>query len=315
MLATTLAACDKTETTSGATSKPATAAAKTTTAKAGPAGTTAAANVPARANPTPAAGGALTVNVAAGATSGGVWTPAFELRRVASDTNKGYLEAMQHCRDQNLMLCSTTQWERACATNAAVGKITSWTASWAGQSVALRGGDGCAATSVAAGSSKAESRAGLCCQRAIGIRGNSNASFRTRAHSEQLNWENALNTQDIGAIGKNIDVALEFDGTVLPRDKAINAQKAWWKAHPKQWTFFDVCDVKIADAWNPRPGMGRFFKPTTNALVHDCKTVAALGNKLTVVKMRFGRLNTDDGKTNKVVEIKHHARTRKLAPL
>jgi hypothetical protein len=262
-------------------------------------------------------GGSLTVRVSEGEADG-IWTPGYELRRIDSDTGRNYLDAMAHCRFKDLMLCSETQWERACKADAAVGKVASWTATWRGSKAVVRGGGGCGDEKTVDGASTSDDRAGLCCERAIGlVSGNTHPAFRKIAHIDQLAWENAVNSQNGAAIDGLIDQGLEFDGKVMAHSTAVKAQKSWWKAHPEQWTFFDVCNVTVEKAWNPRPAMGRFFElsQTIDALVHDCQTVAVVGDKLTVVKMRFARINTDDGKNNKVVEIKHHDRTRKLAPL
>lgn len=242
---------------------------------------------------------------------GDVWTGAFEARRVDGDTGLDYLKAAANCRAQSMNLCTEVQWQRVCEADEGLGKLESWTASWSGDGVVVRGGSGCGKRAVAPGGKTSKDRAGVCCSRAIGLKGsNTDIGFRSIAHTEQLTYEVAHNDKDVGKLAKLWDEELVFDGKPMANKAAASAQKSFFKGNPDQWMLFDVCEVSIGDMVS---GHGRNNK--ARGLVHDCSTVSVQGDKVTVLKMFFGRTKLTDQKTNRISEIKNHARTRKLSPL
>lgn len=253
--------------------------------------------------------------VPAGETDG-VWTAGYRVRRLAGDTGKSYLEAAELCRGQGMALCSDVQWSRACASDARVGALESWTASWAGDAVVVRGGGGCSARKTAPGGQGQTSRAGLCCERAIGIRsGNKNASFVEAAHADQLRFERALSAQDMTALDDIYGKGLFMEGNPdkgMTHDAALKAQRSWFTAHPKQWTLYDVCDASVANILCPEPAGKSVECP---GLVLDCDMVSVLGDQLTVVKQRVGWWKGEEEQKNHVWDIRHGKRSRKLAKL
>lgn len=68
------------------------------------------------------------------------FTLEFHVRRDDGDAGKTYDQAAASCRKAGRMLCTETQWMRACDEHSAIGKMESWTASRRGRTAVVRGG-------------------------------------------------------------------------------------------------------------------------------------------------------------------------------
>ena len=276
-----------------------------------------AATAPTPAAPAAAAGfGAATI--AAGPGPNGVWTAQFGLAASTPDRGRNYGQAMAQCQSAGKALCSETQWLKACQADGAVGNVESWTASWDGESVAVRGGSGCASRKLAPGGQADPARGAACCDRAIGIRGGTSDTFRSVAAADQLRYERALNAQDLRALDQIYGIALWFDqqagdSATMDHDGAVKAQASWFKAHPTQWTLYDVCDSSVGDVPSLNPGA--HGPMTTQGVVNDCVVVVMLGAELHVVNQRNGWFRNEGETENHLIHILHHGVIRKLAPL
>lgn len=262
-----------------------------------------------------AAAGFAAASVAAGE-SGGVWTGAFRAKRMADDAGKTYLQAAEACRDGGMELCTEIQWSRICESDATLGALASWTASWAGDVVVVRGGGGCDARKTVAASEVDAERAGVCCERAIGITTkNDSAAFVTTAHADQLRFERAINAQDLTALDDIFGRGVFMEGKAdkgMTHEAAMKAQKSWFAAHPRQWTLYDTCDAAVADIICPVPAGKSLECP---GLVMDCTMINFLGDELTVVKQRVGWWKDEGEPKNHVWDIRHGQRLRKLGKL
>lgn len=255
-------------------------------------------------------GKAISSKKIASSTSGGIWFPDFNTKRVLGDTGKDYFEAMQHCLDQNMALCTEDQWTRVCETTPEAAKLESWTASWSGTQAVVRGGSACSDRKTVAGSEKSATRAAVCCDRAVGIRSSSNpnAAFMKAAQLDQLKYENALNKRDLtGLEGQWDEGGVLLDGKQLSLSAMKSGQKSYWSAQNVKWTLYDVCEVSIGDI--------EVAERKEKGLIHDCRTVVRIGDKLSVMKQTLWRFKHDVSKPNRVTGIQHHAYTRKAQPL
>jgi hypothetical protein len=253
----------------------------------------------------------------------GIWLGTYSIERVKGDTGKGYIDAAEHCRSRSKMLCTESQWEKACKAHSDIGKLESWTASFDGEQVIVRGGaktgDGettaCDGRKTEGGGSGSPSRVAFCCDRAIAIKPSlPNPAFAMASHSGQLKYENLINSKDAKGLRLHYDEAVvttEKADSALNRDAVEKQHRSMFSLDPKGWTVFDTCDVRLGKAMN-------FIKATPlDALITDCVTIVKLGDKVTVVKQRFHRVDKLDedlpGERNLIRELHQHSRTRKLA--
>jgi hypothetical protein len=209
------------------------------------------------------------------------------------------------------MLCTETQWLRACGSNVRIGNYQSWTASWQGEQVIVRGGKGCDDRQTVSGASRSAVRVALCCERAVGIKtDNRQLAFMKVAHADQLRYERAYNAGNTAELHALWYGSVEFDGTVQTKDRLRTKQEQWFRQHPKRWMLFDICEVKLGPVLT---GLGKTLK--SPGLIHDCSTVSVVGDLVTVVMTEFGRYRAEGDTANRVVQVKHHSRTRKLSKL
>jgi hypothetical protein len=249
--------------------------------------------------------------VVEGEAPNGSWVPGYEVGRFVGDTDKDYLQAGAHCRSNGLVLCTETQWLKACATNAELGKQESWTASWDAEQVIVRGGESCDSRRTVAGSDHSSSRIGLCCTRAIAIRSsNRTIAFLRSSQAHQLRLEVADNASDASALEKEWYESVAYDGKRMTREEARAAQQRWFEANRGHSLIYDTCDVQLGAV---ATGLGK--QGTSPGLVHDCIAVLTTHGQVSVTRQRIGRYQAEDSAKPLIVEVEHHTRTRKLGPL
>src|SRR5512141_1745393 len=129
-------------------------------------------SVTASAATAPSAGVALYAahTIPPGGAPNGTWTIAFAVEQKAGDLGLDWWGAVAHCTAEHLTLCTETQWLRACKADPDFGKIESWTLTADVPGAVVRGGDdGCKARKFVKTGDKSPTRAGICCERALGI--------------------------------------------------------------------------------------------------------------------------------------------------
>ncbi len=226
-----------------------------------------------------AAPGAYPVRaIAAGADASGVWTPGYSLRRDEGDGGLAYIPAAQRCVSKGLALCTETQWSRACAVDATLGQVETWTASpSAAEGFVVRGGSTCAGRRVVDATDTSPARAATCCERAVGIKSkNTNVAFLMTSARRMLEYENALRRRDSAALRKLYDDNVQFFARPMSLDTVIKESEGYFRQFPDQWIIYDVCETSI-------------LKDGEDKLVTDCTAVAQRKGELAVVVQQLVR--------------------------
>ncbi|MEZ4375459.1 MAG: hypothetical protein R3B07_31905 [Polyangiaceae bacterium] len=132
-----------------------------------------------------------------------------------------WADARRACQGAGMDLCTEDQWALACRADSSVGNAQSWTASYdSGTSWVVRGGEGCAAKSSDAETSKAAARIGLCCDRRAGISGaRSDALSKTASVYIKL-VEDALNSGSADSVSRLLADEVLLMKTRTTADKA-----------------------------------------------------------------------------------------------
>jgi hypothetical protein len=122
--------------------------------------------------------------------------------------------------------------------------------------------------------------------------------------------ERANNERNIEALADEWAEEVHYDGKTLTKAKVRSEQIYWFNTHADQWTFYDVCDVKLG----PVPS-GAGPSGQSSGLIHDCSVVTATGGQVSVLRQKIGRFQFEGTAKPVIVEVVHHSRSRKLAPL
>jgi hypothetical protein len=209
--------------------------------------TTATATVAATTLATAAAGplqSGESMELAAGPTGDGVtWLPAFRMTRRSVDTDESYLAAQAGCGARNMALCTDSQWQRACRSRPAIASVPTWTAtgSTKGGFVVRGGGQGCSAERIVAPATHDAGRAGFCCTRVVGVRGD--AALRQRAADKLLRVEKAFTVGPSELIESLVAETVEYRGETLVREVFVRRDGKMFQLEPAGWILHDVCDV------------------------------------------------------------------------
>jgi tRNA A-37 threonylcarbamoyl transferase component Bud32 len=239
---------------------------------------------------------------AAAAFDSGARVPAFSLERLEGDSGKSWLDALAACRAADMALCSELQWQRACAVDRTIGDQETWTLSWRAEGPVIAGGQGCA-TRVSSGANDA--RAGVCCTRGVGVVTQSQM-LAVVAQAEQGQYEAALNKKDLERLQGMWGEELYVHGKKMSQAEARSAQEAWFRQHPVQWTYYDVCDLSEGDIT-----LGE--TQIHGGMIQDCQTIGVLGDRVVVTRTRFGRARASSG--GRLVLLDDQSFVRKLGPV
>ena len=187
--------------------------------------------------------------IPAGGAPNGTWTIAFAIEQKAGDLGLDWWGAVAHCSAEHLALCTETQWLRACKADPDFGKIESWTLTADVPGAVVRGGDdGCKARKFVKVGDKSPTRAGVCCERALGITSEDKAdAFRELATKKVLAYEAALGEKKAEALNQLYADTVTYLGNDLAR-AALVKQQLDEAAAPDSLTYFDHCDVKYAES-------------------------------------------------------------------
>ncbi len=167
---------------------------------------------------------------------------AFRVLRDAGDAGKTYQQAVELCRGQGRMLCTETQWLRACEEHAAVGRMESWTATRRGKNVVVAGGRNCGSRDKAQEGETHPHRVGLCCERAVALRTADAGPWQGLGTRFPLRFERALNEGNEKELRSMLSETVVRDGRKWTPD-ALLAQER--EARPRVgWTLFDTCDMR-----------------------------------------------------------------------
>jgi len=152
-------------------------------------------------------------------TQSGAWLDKFGILRRENNQGLSFSEAFSRCADVGKMLCTDSQWQRACDSFPEVGEVASWTESLEDGQVVVRGGGSCKPRKLVSETEKDAQRIGLCCDRAIAMDSSSmQKSFLSSTASIVLKLETALNQRSIDKFLDLSEDHLTLNGKV--REKA-----------------------------------------------------------------------------------------------
>jgi hypothetical protein len=178
----------------------------------------------------------------------GPWVGGFKAGRGSGDAGLGWTEARAVCTGRGMDLCTLPEWQRACASDAEVGKAASWTATVQGEGgFVVAGGSGCSGQRIVAGSERDPARIGLCCDRAIAIQtANNNAAFLRSVSGKLLEVERALNQHSAAAMGGFLDESVDlYTMRGVSRKDAEGKFTAWFRQYPAQSAVHGTCQVTL----------------------------------------------------------------------
>ncbi len=170
------------------------------------------------------------------------FTLGFRVLRDPGDAGKTYQQAVQLCLGQGRMLCTETQWLRACEEHPAVGKMESWTATRRGKNVVVAGGRDCGSRDKAQEGETHPHRVGLCCERVVALRTADAGPWQGLGARFPLRFERALNEGNDEALRAMLAETVVRDGRKAAPDALIAQER---EARPRVgWTLFDTCDMR-----------------------------------------------------------------------
>ncbi len=221
----------------GVAPKPAATAAAAASASASAIAAASAAVEPPVYPPRKVAGGMLT----------GMWVQPFEIVRDKGNVGLSYLDAMNRCVGYGKVLCTDSEWARACETDANLSKIETWTASGVGSNrFVTRGGDdaGCRARNVKDGDEKSPGRAAVCCDMNIAIRTTSkNDELLTGSIKKLFAYQRALRDKDGIALSGLYPATVAWLGKAYSNGDIVKVHQESFAKDPQQWTLFDTCTM------------------------------------------------------------------------
>lgn len=232
-----------------------------------------------------------------------VWVEEFRAQSLPSDAGLAVLESQTRCADAGLALCTEQQWARTCADNPEIAKEPSWTLTAQTHGFVVRGGGACTIRAVAAGSSSAPDRHGLCCERSVAVETNNPNKNFVLATSRQLEKiEAALNSRR-----SSVFLGLVSDGASIegePRSMADIGKMLdeSYQRYPDQWTIIDTCSVNmktVVRAPTKTKTKKRSRAAESSSWSAECEVLRHRAGEITVVTTAYviagnGRLQSVD---------------------
>ncbi len=174
----------------------------------------------------------------------GVWLDGFRVVR-RPEAALSLDGAFRACSEIGLSLCTESQWQRACASFAEVGKDVSLTDSLEATGVVARGGGGCDARQLVP-TIGTEQELGLCCERSIGLTSkNLQKQFLASTGGVLKKLESALNQHDLPALGELLDDKVKLDGVERSKAAVIALLGQTFKATPDLIVTHESCEVAV----------------------------------------------------------------------
>jgi serine/threonine-protein kinase len=239
-----------------------------------------------------------------------IWVEEFRAQSLPGDAGRTVLEAQTRCADAGLALCTEQQWARACAEHPETSREPSWTLTAQSHGFVVRGGGACTLRAVAAGSSSATDRRGLCCERSVAIETNNPNNNFVVATSRQLEKiEAALNSRRSSVFLGLVSDGASIDGeprTLAEIGKMLDES---YQQHPDQWTIIDTCSVSmkavVRAPSKPKKGKRKPRPPESSSWSAECEVLRHRGGEIGVTTTSYviagsGRLQSiDDIRTSR----------------
>lgn len=247
----------------------------------------------------------LAKSVPAGSVPGSnVWVEEFRVQSLPDDDGRSVLEAQTKCADAGLSLCTEQQWSRVCAENPSVAREPSWTLTAQSHGFVVRGGGSCSIRAVAAGSSAAPDRRGLCCERSVAIETNNpNKNFVVATSRALEKIEAALNSRRTSVFIGLVSDGASIDGeprTLAEIGKMLDKS---YQDSPDQWTIIDTCSVNmkavVRSPLKPNKSKRKARPPESSSWSAECEVLRHRGGEVSVVTTSYvvagsGRLQSID---------------------
>lgn len=239
-----------------------------------------------------------------------VWVEEFRMQSLPNDLGQGVLDAQTKCADAGLSLCTEQQWARVCAENADVAREPSWTLTAQSHGFVVRGGGACTLRAVAAGTSTAPDRHGLCCERSVAVETNNPNKNFVLATSRQLEKiEAALNSRRTSVFMGLVSDGASIDGDPRTLAEIAKMLDESYRQYPDQWTIIDTCSVSMKAGAKPakKPGKTRRKPrpPESSSWSAECEVLRHRSGEISVVTTSYviagnGRLQSiDDIRTSR----------------
>jgi serine/threonine protein kinase len=186
-------------------------------------------------------------DVSAGTVEGsGAWLDKFKIVRQERSQGVAFATAFAQCVEIGMVVCTESQWQRACAEHPVLAQAPSWTDSVEPGGMVVRGGGSCAERSVAPGGDPDPGRIGLCCDRAIAMTTtNLQRPFLSSTAAVVLKLETALNQRNSSGFVDLLDETVTIDGVARPRAKTQALLDQSFKNSPDLVIVNDVCEVSV----------------------------------------------------------------------
>jgi len=225
----------------------------------------------------------------------------FRVQRVLDDAGRTYDQAAGTCMAAGRMLCTETQWLRACRDHAALGRMESWTASRRNREAVVRGGKGCSTRRKVDGTDTHPRRIGLCCERAVALRASGDAGpwlgMGTRL---PLRFERALNEGDERALKSLLADPVIREGREWTREALLARERDG--RDEVRWTLFDLCRMRSGPVVVDKDGVktGR-----RQGMILNCRTVLARKGDVIDYYTRLGLVKDEGGDAYRIAQIEH----------
>lgn len=235
----------------------------------------------------------------AGGMLNGMWVQPFEIVRDKGNLGLSYLDAMNRCVGYGKVLCTDSQWQRACDADAKLAEIETWTVSGVGNNkFVVRGGDeaGCRARDVKEGTDLSPARAAVCCDPTIAIKSSRQDALYTATIKKLYAYQAAMRTKDTLALTDAYEDKVTFLGEERTRNDIIKMHEESFQKDPAQWTVFDTCTVAFdlgaggagaSDAGADDAGAGDAGAGANATATADCRTLFQRNGSVVVAMQRL----------------------------
>ncbi len=192
------------------------------------------------------AGAKPSVFVPTGAFESGGSSGEYVAARFAQDDGHAFLDSARACLRRGLTLCTEAQWTKACDVDPALGEFESWVATPSSDfnHIITTGGSGCAARHTPDATARSAKRVGVCCERAVRIRG-VDGDLANEASRRIGEYERAVDAHDPAALQAMAADDLRFfllKNTTPARMRALWAEQ--FEKYPDLWVQHEWCSVE-----------------------------------------------------------------------
>jgi hypothetical protein len=218
-----------------------------------------------------------------------LWLAEFRHTTIVDGPAVSLLDAHARCQSWGLELCTESQWLRACSERPQIASSPSWTISTHTKGFVVRGGQGCGARAIAQGSERAPARAGLCCERGVGIdTAHRNKSFLLATTQRLLKLESVFNQRRASRLSEFFAETVLVDGKRTSKPDLLESHTQSFATWPDQWLLLDACAVDMTTPKSSKSPQPLDAPPAERASWSaECEQVRLRGGKLAGITTRW----------------------------